>query len=276
MAMLYKIPKISKLLKIWWAKLFLWLPVMNNKFTTVLLTSALCLAYGKLYASDVVMNTARMQAMDKITGKVSEINVPVNGLANFGTFSILVRKCVSKSPEETPENTAFVDVVDNYTSSEPINIFKGWMFSSTPALNAVEHPIYDIWLLECYNQKHDSSRILTTEQLAIRDDIPMIRSQKIEQNIRLTITDKNEETSSVTENNIPSQNNSNETNSNETDVIKLNVDSTSEIDEKISDSEDFVSEGEEQIPETDKLEVANTDANNNEDENNYETIIITE
>lgn len=249
---------------------------MNNKFTTVLLTSALCLAYGKLYASDVVMNTARMQAMDKITGKVSEINVPVNGLANFGTFSILVRKCVSKSPEETPENTAFVDVVDNYTSSEPINIFKGWMFSSTPALNAVEHPIYDIWLLECYNQKHDSSQILTTEQLAIRDDIPMIRSQKIEQNIHLTITDKNEETSSVTENNMPSQNNSNETNSNETDVIKLNVDSTSEIDEKISDSEDFVSEGEEQIPETDKLEVGNTDANNNEDENNYETIIITE
>ena len=74
----------------------------------------------------------------------------------------------------------------------------------------------------------------------------------------------------------PQETNTNETNSNETDVIKLNVDSTSEIDEKISDSEDFVSEGEEQIPETDKLEVANTDANNNEDENNYETIIITE
>ena len=59
-------------------------------------------------------------------------------------------------------------------------------------------------------------------------------------------------------------------------VYKITNNQLSEIDEKISDSEDFVSEGEEQIPETDKLEVGNTDANNNEDENNYETIIITE
>lgn len=128
-------------------------------------------------SSNIATNTARMQAMDKITGRVSEIDVPVGGLANFGSFSVLVRKCVTASPEDTPENTAFVDVVDNYRSSNPVNIFKGWMFSSTPALNAVEHPIYDIWLLKCYNRPQDREQLLSEDQLALRDTIPMVRHE---------------------------------------------------------------------------------------------------
>ncbi|MCQ2740794.1 MAG: DUF2155 domain-containing protein [Alphaproteobacteria bacterium] len=132
------------------------------------------------FAGDISMNTAKLQAMDKITGRVSEVIAPVNGIVNFGSFSILVRKCTTKSSDQIPENTAFIDVVDNYNTTGPVNIFKGWMFSSTPALNAVEHPIYDIWLLECFNQKNDNTKLLTEEQLAIRDSIPMSRQEKIE------------------------------------------------------------------------------------------------
>ena len=150
----------------------------NNKFLTIASILTCFTAISSSKAEDIAMNTARLQAMDKITGRVSEIDVPVNGLANYGSFSILVRKCVTKSPEETPENTAFVDIVDNYKTDSPVNIFKGWMFSSTPALNAVEHPIYDIWLLNCYNTKQDRSKLLSEEQLALRDTIPMFRSEK--------------------------------------------------------------------------------------------------
>ncbi len=147
---------------------------MNNKLKSFLTSSLILLSGSNIsYAEDIAANTARMQAMDKITGRVSEIDVPVNGIANFGSFSILVRKCITKSPEETPENTAFVDVVDNYKTDEPINIFKGWMFSSTPALNAVEHPIYDVWLLKCYNTTQNLGQTLSEEQLALRDTIPM-------------------------------------------------------------------------------------------------------
>ena len=147
-----------------------------------LLTSAAIgiLLTADTFASDIAQNTARLQAMDKITGRVSEIDVPVNGLANYGTFSILVRKCVTKSAEETPENTAFVDIVDNYKTDNPVNIFKGWMFSSSPALNAVEHPIYDVWLLQCFNTKHSKESLLTKEQLALRDTIAMKRPPKHE------------------------------------------------------------------------------------------------
>ena len=85
-----------------------------NKIKSLLFSSALCSMALSSNAADIETNTARFQAMNKITGQVQEIDVSVNGLANFETFSILVRKCVTKSPEETPENTAFIDIVDNY------------------------------------------------------------------------------------------------------------------------------------------------------------------
>lgn len=118
------------------------------------------------------MNTAQMQAMDKITGRVSVINVPVNGDVKFGSFSIVVRSCKARPPEETPENFAFVDVADSYNNEKPLNIFKGWMMSSTPGLNAVEHPIYDVWLLKCIDTNVDKSKLLTAEQLKERDGLP--------------------------------------------------------------------------------------------------------
>ncbi|MDR1694537.1 MAG: DUF2155 domain-containing protein [Lactobacillaceae bacterium] len=120
-------------------------------------------------AKEIKTNTAQMQAMDKITGRVKVINVPVSGNINFGTFSILVRDCQTTPPEETPENYAFVDILDNNTDGSKVNISRGWMMSSTPSLNAVEHPIYDVWLLKCINTKIDASSLLTEEQLAERN-----------------------------------------------------------------------------------------------------------
>ena len=128
-------------------------------------------------AANIDTNMAKMQAMDKITGRVSEIDVPVGGEAQFGSFSIVVRRCVTRTPEETPENTAFVDVADTYNSEEPINIFKGWMMSSTPALNAVEHPIYDVWLLQCYDGDLKGKKLLSENELAERDNLPMREEQ---------------------------------------------------------------------------------------------------
>ena len=242
---------------------------MNNKLKKILLSSVISSAFCfQALATDIDMNTARIQAMDKITGRVSELDVPVNGLSNFGTFSILVRRCVSKYPEETPENTAFVDVVDNYKTSNPVNVFKGWMFSSTPALNAVEHPIYDIWLLNCYNRDHDKSQLLTQEQLDLRDTIPMVRPEKIQQNIRLTITESADEKSAET----TVENNDKNT---EDNVININIteNSSNNIENNIVVEEEFASEGEEII--SDSI-TENDITEPNEQTSEYEVITITE
>lgn len=123
-------------------------------------------------AKEIETNTAKLQAMDKITGRVNVIEAPVNSVVKFGSFSIVVRACKTRPPEETPDNYAFVDVVDVGQNNQQQNIFKGWMISSSPALNAVEHPIYDVWLLQCINTEVDKSRLLNAEQLKARDEIP--------------------------------------------------------------------------------------------------------
>ena len=150
--------------------------IANNK---LFYTCAVCsfLTSYSAKASLLETNVALMQAMDKITGKVTEVVVPVGGEAKFKSFSIVLRACKKTPPEETPENYAFVDITDNHSTEKEVNIFKGWMMSSTPSLNGLEHPIYDVWLLECQNRK-GKLNLLTAEELSLRDQIV----QKIETN----------------------------------------------------------------------------------------------
>lgn len=158
---------------------------MDRKITKYTLAAVLgLLGAVPAQAREIDMNTVQMQAMDKITGRVSVIEAPVNSEIRFGSFSIVVRACKARPPEETPENYAFVDVVDNYNGENPVNIFKGWMLSSSPALNAVEHPIYDVWLLQCLDGTVDRSKLLTAEQLKARDEIAKAPEKKPETEIK--------------------------------------------------------------------------------------------
>ena len=153
--------------------------VMKNKLFTA--TAIGTILFGlQANAAQIERNTAQMQAMDKITGRVSVVEVPVNGEVKFGSFSIVVRACKATPPEETPENYAFVDVADSSFGKMQFNIFKGWMMSSSPALNAVEHPIYDVWLLKCIDTKVDQSKLLSEEQLKERDALPRLADIKQE------------------------------------------------------------------------------------------------
>ena len=149
---------------------------MTNR-TKLLLPALFAAGIGiEAQAAEIPTNTAQMQAMDKITGRVSVINVPVNAEVKFGSFSVLVRDCRTRSPEETPENFAFVDVADTVNGNEQVNIFKGWMLSSSPALNAIEHPVYDVWLLKCIDTDISGVQTLTPDELAARDQLPMQRT----------------------------------------------------------------------------------------------------
>lgn len=150
---------------------------------TLTLTAAAIFVTTASNATEIEMNTARMQAMDKITGHVNVINVPVNGMVNFGSLSIVVRSCQTRPVEEAPENFAFVDITDKSLKGEEVNVFKGWMLSSSPATNALEHPIYDVWLLQCLNNKIDETTLLTEKQLSERDSLPMENRQNSQQTV---------------------------------------------------------------------------------------------
>jgi hypothetical protein len=97
-------------------------------------------------------NTAVLQGLDKVTARVSTIEVPLANTAKFGTLEIIVRACDKRPPEEVPESAAFLDVWEVYSGEPAVSIFRGWMFASSPALSAIEHPVYDVWLLDCFNR----------------------------------------------------------------------------------------------------------------------------
>jgi hypothetical protein len=92
---------------------------------------------------------AALQGLDKITARVSRFDAPIGRTVAFGTLSIVVRDCQKSAPEDQPENAAFVEIYENRPGEERLRLFSGWMFSSSPALSALEHPVYDVNLLEC-------------------------------------------------------------------------------------------------------------------------------
>lgn len=96
---------------------------------------------------------AVLQGLDKVTARVSTFEAPVGEVVTFGALSIRVRHCDRTPPEEPPESAAFLEVDEAKPGEEPVEVFTGWMFASSPALNALEHPVYDVWVLECKGAK---------------------------------------------------------------------------------------------------------------------------
>jgi hypothetical protein len=93
---------------------------------------------------------AVLQGLDKITARVSKFEAPVDARVRFGTLSIRVRDCEKSPPEETPESAAFVEIDETRPGEDKARrVFSGWMFASSPALSALEHPVYDVNLLDC-------------------------------------------------------------------------------------------------------------------------------
>jgi hypothetical protein len=92
---------------------------------------------------------ALLQGLDKITARVSKFEAGVGASVRFGTLSISVRDCEKNPPEETPESAAFIEIYETRPGENRTRLFSGWMFASSPALSALEHPVYDVTLFEC-------------------------------------------------------------------------------------------------------------------------------
>ncbi len=90
-----------------------------------------------------------LQGLDKVTARISTIDAPIDERIRFGTLSIVVRHCRKTPPEEPPETTAFLEIDDIKRGEQPVRLFSGWMFASSPALSALEHPVYDVWVIGC-------------------------------------------------------------------------------------------------------------------------------
>jgi hypothetical protein len=92
---------------------------------------------------------AEFTGVDKITGRIITFDVYINETVQFGALQVTPRVCYSRPATEEPKTDSFVEV-DEITLDRKIRrIFTGYMLAESPGLNAVEHPVYDVWLKAC-------------------------------------------------------------------------------------------------------------------------------
>lgn len=99
---------------------------------------------------------AILGTLDKVTGRTATLEVPVDKVTNFGALFLQVKACQKASAfANQPENAAFVQMWQaadaGLNSKATIWVFSGWMFSSSPSLSAMDHPVYDVWVIDCKN-----------------------------------------------------------------------------------------------------------------------------
>jgi hypothetical protein len=88
-------------------------------------------------------------ALDKVTGRISHLEIPMNETVQFGALKVTPRVCNTRPPTEPPHTSSFVEVDEIKLNGEVERIFTGWVFADSPGLHAVEHPVFDVWLTNC-------------------------------------------------------------------------------------------------------------------------------
>jgi hypothetical protein len=106
--------------------------------------------FERAAADDMISEpVAVLQGLDKITSRASDFSAPIGRTVRFGDLSITVRACDRNPPEDTPESAAFLQIDAVRPGEAPVREFSGWMFAESPALSALEDPLYDVIVLDC-------------------------------------------------------------------------------------------------------------------------------
>ena len=100
-------------------------------------------------AQRIENKVAVFAALDKVTAKIWKLEVPLGQTVRFGALNVTPRVCFTRPPTEPPKTSTFVEVEEIQLDNSTKRIFSGWMFAESPGINAVEHPVFDLWLTDC-------------------------------------------------------------------------------------------------------------------------------
>ena len=118
----------------------------------------------------LIGNIGVFQGLDKITARIKTFEIQVGIPKKFGILDIDLQKCVYSLPLDEPESIAYIKVLDKSdkysVTKNKLSIFEGWIFASSPALNAMEHPVYDVSLISCRKDKTLSNK---SSSLTLKD-----------------------------------------------------------------------------------------------------------
>jgi len=129
-----------------------------RKLATAIILAAFCSPAA--FAENIKAESITLRALDKVTAATEDFTIKIGDTLKFGTLDVTTRHCEFRPPEETPETYAFIQIKDRglgegvkdsakKDAQTPEYAFSGWMFASNPALSALDHPVYDVWVLAC-------------------------------------------------------------------------------------------------------------------------------
>ena len=125
---------------------------MRKAFLTLAALS--CASASPAQAENLVGHSAVLRTLDKVTATTKDYTVNVGDVLSYGSLSVAVRHCEKRPPEDIPETYAFLQIDDQKLDGkggdgEKARVFSGWMLASTPAASALDHGVYDVWVIDC-------------------------------------------------------------------------------------------------------------------------------
>ena len=137
----------------------------------VLAFSTACLLGSAFANAEPIANPiAIFSGLDKILGQTTTFEAKIGEEKKFGGLLVKADVCHSRPITEDPKTVAFVEVVEQGTNGGKKRIFSGWMFAESPGLNAVEHPLYDVWLVGCKDPNAPPPPVEAVPDLATLQD----------------------------------------------------------------------------------------------------------
>ena len=110
----------------------------------------------------IVNEVAVFAGLDKITGRIIRFDVKVDETVQFGALQVTPKVCYTRPSTQTPQTTSFVKVSEETLDKKIQGLFSGWMFAASPGLHAVDHAVYDVWLVDCKSADQFSLETVTT------------------------------------------------------------------------------------------------------------------
>ncbi|GLQ19872.1 DUF2155 domain-containing protein [Algimonas porphyrae] len=120
-------------------------------------------AWAQSTETNLIGSAVELRALDKVTARTFDYTVPIGETVDFGSLTIHARHCEKTPPTELPETYAFLQIDDRQLTEdgeeaeEGARLFSGWMFASRPAISALDHRVYDVWVIGCVTPDPDTA-----------------------------------------------------------------------------------------------------------------------
>ena len=123
-------------------------PGKNKIYFLILIFFLIFLSINYSIANSIGL--IKLKVLDKVSSKNTELEFKIGDTIKYKNLQIKALKCKNSEFDDDPEITAYLQVIDlNKSDNDEVFIFNGWSFASSPSINPFDHPVYDLWIIEC-------------------------------------------------------------------------------------------------------------------------------